>query len=285
MAATAADAPSPSTEARAVAPAIVARGLTCGYGSGDVLRDLCIELRDGEMLGVLGPNGCGKSTMIRALMGVLPPVAGEVLVRGRPLHRYSRRELARTVATVPQAAPQRFAFTVGETVMMGRTAHVGRFAPHSAADRAKVDEALHATDTHHLGRRFVTDLSGGEQQRVAIARALAQDTGILLLDEPTAHLDINHQMDIFDLLLGLCRERRMTVLCVSHDLNVAAEYCDRVALLRDGKVARSGSPEETLTVEALAEVYGIELAVVPNPLSGRPQVVIYRRYGEKRGGR
>jgi len=260
--------------------AISAEGVVAGYHESDVLRGLDLELREGELLGVLGPNGCGKSTLIRALTRVISLRGGLVRIRGRDLSDYSRRELARAVGVVPQAAGTVFAFTVLETVMMGRTPYIGRFQRESDADRARAEDALRSTDSLHLIDRLTTDLSGGELQRVHIARALAQDPEILLLDEPTSHLDINHQIEVFELMARLRDRRGLTVLCVSHDLNFAAEYCDRIALMRDGRVVRAAIPDEAITAEVLHDIYNTDLPVVENAFSGRPHVVI-RRPGKR----
>jgi len=257
--------------------AVEARGLCAGYDSDDVLRGLDLELRPGELLGVLGPNGSGKSTLVRALTGIVPLRQGHVAIDGRPLETYSRRELARTIAVVPQWRDELFHFTVFETVLMGRTPYLRRWQREGARDRAVVDDCLRAADATHLAGRFVTDLSGGEQQRVHIARALAQDTDILLLDEPTTHLDINHQIDIFELLTRLRDQRGLAVLCVLHDLNLAAEYCDRVALIRAGRAVRTGGPQEAITAPVLRQVYGLDLPVVADEFSGRPRVLVRRR--------
>jgi len=179
--------------------AVEARGLCAGYDSDDVLRGLDLELRPGELLGVLGPNGSGKSTLVRALTGIVPLRQGHVAIDGRPLETYSRRELARTIAVVPQWRDELFHFTVFETVLMGRTPYLRRWQREGARDRAVVDDCLRAADATHLAGRFVTDLSGGEQQRVHIARALAQDTDILLLDEPTILL-VSHDRYLIDAL-------------------------------------------------------------------------------------
>jgi len=257
--------------------AVEARGICAGYGDGDVLRGLDLDLRPGELLGVLGPNGSGKSTLVRALTDVIPLRQGHVAIAGRSLQDYSRRELARTVAVVPQWRDELFHFTVFETVLMGRTPYLGRLQREGVRDRAVVEDCLRAADATHLAGRFVTDLSGGEQQRVQIARALAQDTDILLLDEPTTHLDINHQIDIFELLMRLRDQRGLAVLCVLHDLNLAAEYCDRVVLVREGRAVCTGGPREAIAAPVLREVYGLDLPVVTDEVTGRPRVLVRRR--------
>ncbi len=264
-----------------LAAAISAQGITAGYGPDDVLLGVDLDLRDRELLGVLGPNGCGKSTLIRALTAVLPLRSGNVRIHGSPLEHFSRRELARAVAVVPQRRDLLFSFTVFETVMMGRTPHLGRFQREGQTDRDKAEESLRATHALDLADRFVSDLSGGEQQRVHIARALAQDPRILLLDEPTTHLDINHQVEVFELLLRLRDQEGISILCVSHDVNFAAEYCDRIVLMKAGRATAAAPPTEAITPESLREAYDVDLPVAVDEISGRPHVVIRRTAGAR----
>jgi iron complex transport system ATP-binding protein len=262
-----------------LAAAISAQGITAGYGPDDVLLGVDLDLGDRELLGVLGPNGCGKSTLIRALTGILPLRSGNVRIHGDPLEHFSRRALARAVAVVPQRRDLLFSFTAFETVMMGRTPHLNRFQRERQSDRDKAEESLRATHALDLADRFVSDLSGGEQQRVHIARALAQDPRILLLDEPTTHLDINHQIEVFELLLRLRDQEGIAILCVSHDVNFAAEYCDRIVLMKAGRATAAAPPTEAITPESLREAYDVDLPVAVDQVSGRPHVVIRRTTG------
>lgn len=258
-------------------PVLEARGLTCGYEGRTVLRGVDLALRQGDFLGVLGPNGCGKSTLVKALSGVLPLESGEVRLFNRPLTSFSRREIARRLAVVPQSTPLFFSFSVLDIVLMGRTPYLTRWQSEQRADYDIARRALERVDALHLQDRPVTELSSGELQRVVIARALAQEPEILLLDEPTTYLDINHQLEIFEFLQQLNEEHHLTLLCVSHDLNLAAEYCHRLLLLQEGRVFAEGPPEQILTAEHIAEVYRVTLDVHPNPLSGRPQISIASR--------
>jgi len=254
-------------------PILEARGVACGYNGHEVLHGVDLALHAGEFLGIIGPNGSGKSTLIKALTGVLPLNSGEVRVAGRSLREYAPRELARILAVVPQLSVPAFAFTVREMVEMGRHPHQRGFGALGADDRKAVDEAIELTDVAHLQGRPIDRLSSGELQRATIARALAQRPRVLLLDEPTAHLDIGHQLDIFELLVRLDREQGVAVLCISHDLNLAAEYCGRLLLFSVGKVYASGSAAEVVTAQNLAAVYGTLVRVESNPYSGQPFVL------------
>lgn len=262
------------SEASPTQPAALARDLRCAYDGREVLHGLDLELASGEFLGVLGPNGSGKSTLLRAMTGVLPLTAGEVRLFGRPLRELKRREIARRVGVVPQAGTTPFEFTVREVVGMGRTPHIGRLHGETDNDRAAVEAALERTDTRELADRLLSELSGGEAQRVIIARALAQEPELLLLDEPTAFLDLSHQVEVFELLRGLNRGESMTVLCVSHDVNLASLYCDRLVLLRDGVVADEGRPDDVITPERIKDVYGASVLVDNATPSGRPRVTL-----------
>jgi iron complex transport system ATP-binding protein len=253
-----------------------AHGLVAGYGSRPVLRGLGLRLGPGALLGVVGPNGSGKSTLIRALTGRLPLREGSVLVGGRPVSALEGPALAREIAVVPQATPLHFAYTVREVVAMGRYARRGPFLPLSREDHDWIDRALDWTDTTALQHRPAAELSGGELQRVILARALAQDTPLLLLDEPTAHLDLGHQLDTFELLGRLCRTEGKTVLCVSHDLNLSAEFFEHLVLLSEGRIHAEGPPSEVITGDHLRAVYGASVVIRPNPYSGRPVIVVNR---------
>ena len=250
------------------------RDLSCGYGGTPVLRDVSFRVDAGEMLGVIGPNGCGKTTLLRAVSGVLRRSAGDVRLDGRSLDAFSRRALARRVACVSQDVIVDFSFEVREIAAMGRAPYINRFGWETAHDRAVVERALVQADVGHLADRVLTDLSGGERQRAFIAMALAQEPRLLLLDEPTSHLDINHQIAILDIVRGLNREQGVTVLMVSHDLNLAAEYCGRLLMLRGGEVAHRGTPDEVLTQGNIRDVYGAEVRMETNPATGRPHVIL-----------
>lgn len=248
-------------------------GLRFGFGAQEVLRGLAFEVRQGEVLGVLGPNGSGKSTLLKLLRGALVPGSGRVLLDGRPVHRYSRRALARWIAVVPQAMAVPFPFTVWETVAMGRFAYRRALSGPTRADRAAVERALAWTDALHLAGRAVTELSGGELQRVFLARALAQEAPVLLLDEVTSHLDIRHRLQVAELLARLNREEGRTVVHVTHDFDLAAEISHRLLLLGPlGEPEALGPPREVLRPERLHRAFGISVRVEPDPLTGGPRV-------------
>lgn len=255
--------------------------LRFAYGERVVLDGVSLALSAGEMLGVIGPNGSGKSTLLRLLSGVRAPLAGEVRVWGRRLADLSRRALGRTIAVVPQETSIEFPFSVTEVVLMGRSPHLSGFALESERDVQVAHEAMRRTGVLDLARRAVHELSGGERQRVILARALAQEADILLLDEPAAFLDIRHQVELYDLLQDLQDEGK-SIITVLHDLNLAALYCDRVALLKAGRVMRVGGPAAVITHAALAEVYETDVQVETNPVTGAVNVLpLGRRQRER----
>lgn len=264
---------------------IRAEGLAFGYsGRPPVLQGLDLAVARGEVLGILGPNGCGKSTLLRLLRGALAPTRGRVLLFGREVHRQARRDVARRLAVVPQATAPTFPYRVEEVVALGRFARReglgGLGAGGAAADRVAVARAMRLTDTEHLVGRAVTELSGGELQRVVLARALAQEPECLLLDEATSHLDLDHRLGVAELLGRLNREEGLTVVQVSHDLDLAAETSHRLLLLSaEGRPVALGPPEAVLTTEHLRAVYRVEVRVDPNPYTGRPRVLPLLRLG------
>jgi iron complex transport system ATP-binding protein len=232
---------------------------------------LSFAVERGEVFGVIGPNSAGKTSLLRLLTRVLEPQRGEILLDGRPVRALPPWELARRVAVVPQEAPRPFPFSVEQLVLMGRYPHApGRFFE-DAADVAAARAAMAATGTLELGRVPLEQLSGGERQRALLARALAQEPRLLVLDEPTAHLDLRYQAETAALLRRLNAERGMTILLVSHDLNLAAELCDRLLLLNAGEVARVGTPGEVLEQALLEDVFGCRVTV-DKSASGRPVV-------------
>lgn len=255
-------------------PAVLqACGVECGYNGRKVLAGMDLSLHRGEFLAVLGPNGSGKTTLLRALAGVLPLMSGQVLLEGRPISAMPRQQVARTMAVVPQLSTPPFEFTVREMVAMGRSPHLGRLQAERPEDREAVAEALSLTGTSHLAARPVTELSGGELQRVTIARALAQQAPIMLLDEPGAFLDLNHQLHIFNLLVELNVNQSRSILCISHDVNLASEYAQRLVLMQQGRVVCHGAPEQVLTADNILQVYGCRVEVDHSP-SGRPRITL-----------
>lgn len=262
-------------------PAYALRELTFGYdtrfrdNSESVLKAVTCSIDSGKILGILGPNGSGKSTLLKVLARVLRPRSGTVELFGDPLSRLSQAEVARQVALVPQETLQIFPFTIAEMVLMGRFPHhqgYGGWHWEDADDWRIAHQAMEDLDVVHLGSRLVTDVSGGERQRAVIARALTQEPQVLLLDEPTAFLDLHHQLDIARILRRLNRERGLTVILVSHDLNLASQYCDQLMMLHRGQIMEVGSPREVLRPDLLESIYGCQVLVDRHPQSGLPRV-------------
>jgi iron complex transport system ATP-binding protein len=239
-------------------------GVGVSIGRASLLRDVSLTVRPGEWLGVIGPNGAGKSTLLRAIAGLVRSV-GNIEVGGEDSARLGRRGRARLVALVPQAPVVPAGMTVGDYVMLGRTPHLNLLVMERPGDHAVVREVLEQLDLVALSTRAVDTLSGGEQQRVFIARALAQQTGILLLDEPTTSLDIGHQQDVLDLVDRLRHDRGLAVITTMHDLTLAGHYPDRLALLAGGEVVASGPPEVVLTEDNLARHYDVEVRLLHSP--------------------
>jgi iron complex transport system ATP-binding protein len=227
------------------------RGIRAGYGEEDVLHGIDFALRAGEVLAVVGPNGCGKSTLLRAVTGLIPLRGGEVTLGGEKLENLTAMERARRCAVQPQVEAPLFDYTVGQFVLLGRHPHRAPLALATEADRGAALQALSATDLAGLRERSIRTLSTGEWQRALLARALAQETPVLLLDEPAAHLDPGHRYTVHILLRRLAREQQRAVLCVSHDLNLASEFSDRLLMMSEGRVVAAGTPEEVLTAENL----------------------------------
>jgi iron complex transport system ATP-binding protein len=248
-------------------------GLSVFYGSRRVLHDISLEVGGGEVLALIGPNGAGKSTLVRAVSGVIPAAAGAVRTDGHDLLALPPMRRARALAVVPQAVSIPPAFTVWETVLLGRTPYLNFLGQISAGDEEIVRRALARVDALELADRRVGELSGGEQQRVLLARALAQSTPILLMDEPTAHLDLQHQILLMELVRGLAHEEGLAILIALHDLNLAARYADRVALLVEEKIRAVGTPVQVMTPEAISAAYGLPVSVVAHPFEDVPLVL------------
>lgn len=249
------------------------QSLSVGYGSHQVLYDINLHIRSGEIVALIGPNGAGKTTLIRVVSGVIHPQSGNLFAKGEDLVRMASAQRARKLSVVPQARNLPEMYTVRQTVLLGRTPYIGWLGQSSERDLVRVRWALERTETLELADRRIGELSGGEQQRVLLARALAQETPILLLDEPTAHLDLHHQTTILDLVYTLTRENNLTVLMALHDLNLAAIYADRVALLVDGHLRAVGTPNEVLTSDQLSDAYRLPLHVISHPDYGLPLVL------------
>lgn len=235
--------------------------LAFGYNGKQVIEDISLELSLGRFYGILGPNGSGKSTFMDLLTGRLAPRTGRITYKDRNLNTYSRRELARELALVPQNFHINFPYTAHEVVMMGRYPRMPRFSPPSAEDLAAVDRAMARAGIADFKQRYLTEMSGGERQRVIIARALAQDTPVLLLDEATANLDIRHALKVLDEVAADVKSGRLTAVAVFQDINLAAAYCDILIFFKDGRLAGHGPTETVLTEGMLRTVFGVNAAV------------------------
>lgn len=258
------------------APLLSLSNVRFSYGPAPILLDVSLEVEAGEIVGLLGRNGCGKTTALRLIMGTLRPDAGEIRVAGRSRDAWSRRDLARQLALVPQELEVAFDFSVEELVLLGRAPHVGWMRGHTPDDHAAAHEAMLAVGIDQLAARPYRRLSGGEKQRVALAMALAQESRLLLLDEPTHNLDLAQQALFFEALRGLARDRGLSGLAVIHDVNLASLWCDRLLMLADSRIIAGGAPESVLTPENLRRCYDVEARVLPHPESGQPQVFLSR---------
>jgi len=257
---------------------IQVENLHFGYRSCPVLQDINLEVKEGEILSILGPNGCGKSTLLRLLRGTLTPDQGQIAWRGKQTTRLSRKTMAKLAAVVPQSTEAQFPFPVQEMVAMGRFSCRSGLFGKDRHQRKAVERALALTDTIHLAERIVTDLSGGELQRVILARALAQETPVLLLDEASSNLDLEHRLEFSELLIRLNHELGTTVIQISHDLDQAAEISHRILMLDDtGAIVALGNPAEVFTAETLRMAFRVEAKVENNPYTGTPCVYPLRR--------
>jgi len=244
------------------------------YGEQWVLRGIDFTVEKGDFLGIIGPNGSGKTTLLRVIDGILAPQEGAVLLEGTEIGKLRREALARSVAVVPQYSALAFPFSVEEVVLMGRAPHLGRWRFEGDEDNRIARKAMEMTDTLGLAARDMESLSGGERQRVLIARALAQEPRLMLLDEPTAFLDIRHQVDFFDRIRSLNRDRGLTVIAVTHDINLAAHYCDRIILLKDGRIGAAGPVDAVITEENIRETYETRVMVDRHPRTGSPRITL-----------
>ncbi|WP_116451454.1 ABC transporter ATP-binding protein [Blastococcus litoris] len=257
---------------------LTAEELTLAYGERTVIEGLDLVVPAGRITGIVGANACGKSTLLRSMSRLLAPRVGHVLLDGRSVHRMPAKELARTLGLLPQSPIAPEGITVADLVGRGRHPHQGVFTRWSREDDAAVAAALEATQTTELAERSVDELSGGQRQRVWIAMALAQQTDLLLLDEPTTFLDVAHQVEVLDLLTDLNRTRGTTVVMVLHDLNLAARYADHLVALADGRVHAVGQPAEVLTEDTVRAVFGLDSRVISDPTSGRPLMLPIGRH-------
>lgn len=253
---------------------IRATDLKFSYGAFPTLSGLSFSIETGDFIGIVGPNGSGKSTLLRVLSKLLQPASGSIAIDDTRLDDLSLRQLATRMAVVGSEAQFAFPFPVRDVVMMGRTPFLGRFSAPSATDHQIVEGAMRKTESWEFRDRYIHELSSGERQRVLLARALAQAPKILLLDEPTAHLDLHYEIEIFRILKTLNERDRLTVVAVSHNLNLVAEFCNRILLLVHGACRCIGTPGEVLTPDLLEEVFRIQCHIEKNPFSGAPNIVL-----------
>lgn len=263
---------------------LATRELTLAYGDRTIIDRLDLEIASGGLTAIIGANGCGKSTLLRAMARLLSPVAGDVFLDDQPLANRPSREVARILGLLPQSPIAPEGITVSDLVGRGRHPHQGLLAKWSERDYEAVAEALSATGTADLADRVVDELSGGQRQRVWIAMVLAQETDVLLLDEPTTFLDVAHQVEVLDLLTDLNRDRGSTIVMVLHDMNLASRYADHLFALRDGRVVASGTPADVMSADLIREVFDLESEVIVDPVSGTPLVLPRGRHHTRTEG-
>ncbi len=259
-------------EAKKAMSILEVRGLSAGYDDGFVINGISLVIAPGEFVAILGRNGSGKSTLVKAAQNLLGNVRGEVRCGGEDVFPMGPRRVAAKIAYVPQMAEPVFEYTVEEIVLMGRFARQGRFEKASAEDAEAVAEAMRLTDVAGMREKRLSQLSGGERQRVFIARALAQDTPLLLLDEPSSHLDISYQVEIYGILKGLQKDRGKAVVVAEHNINLAAAYAERLVFLKDGALAAEGGVAETVTAENILAIFGADVDIRRNARSGLPEI-------------
>jgi iron complex transport system ATP-binding protein len=252
--------------------------LSLGYGDRLIVDGLSVEIPIGQVTMIIGANGCGKSTLLRGLARLLAPTAGSVLLDGQSVHAMPSKEVAKVLGLLPQTPVAPEGITVADLVGRGRYPHQGWFRHWSAADDRAVAEALTATDTLELADRPIEEMSGGQRQRVWIAMALAQETDLLLLDEPTTYLDLSHQVEVLDLLTDLNRRRGTTVVIVMHDLNLACRYADHLIAMRDGRIAQQGTPADVITPSTMRSIFSMKATIINDPVSHTPTVIPIGRH-------
>ena len=257
------------------------RDLEFRYREKPVLDGASLEIRSGEVFGILGPNGCGKTTLLKNLNKNLSPCGGCVLLDGDVLEDIKKKDVAKKIAVVPQTNEIHFSFTVRDVVSMGRMPFQGMMSGESEEDKRIVDDAIRQTGLERLADRHINTMSGGERQRVIIARAIAQTPQIILMDEPTLHLDISMQFDALNLVYRLAKENGLTVIIVSHDLPMVARYCDRILMIHDHKIHALGTPEEVLTPDNMRIVFNVDAELRYDEKIGRNTVILHDSYGPR----
>lgn len=261
--------------------AVQAESLSFSYDETPVLREIDLTVSKGEFLSLLGPNGAGKTTLFNLLSGLYKPVVGAVKIFGRNIGTLHQKEKARLLGVVPQETTANFDFTNLEIVLMGRVVHTSRFGNESADDIREALAAMKRTETEHLAHRGFMEVSGGEKQRVVLAQVLAQETSIMLLDEPTSKLDINYQIEIMQLIKDIKKERDLTVIAIFHDMNLAAQFADRIVFIKEGRIVGDDTPEEILTPHIIRSVYNARVMVERDPHSDKPLIVPLYHFSEE----
>jgi len=246
--------------------------LSCGYGEKVVLKGISFQMEEGEFLGIIGPNGAGKSTLLKTILRIIPPLKGRIFFRDKDISKFSRIMLAQEIAYVPQQTQVWFSFSVMEILKMGRYPFLRRYKSEAKKDLDIIQEKIKLTGIENLVYSNLEELSWGERQMVFITRALIQEPKLLFLDEPTAHLDVGHEIKIFDLLYRLNRQNNISIISVLHDLNLASQYCDRLLILFDGRIEKFGKPEEVLDYRTIEKIYDTVVIVKENPITKRPYV-------------
>ncbi len=249
------------------------KNISFAYGNKDVLNAISLDIAEGDFISIIGPNGSGKSTLIKIINNIYQPKTGEVLLRDKIIGSYKIKDIAKEISLVPQEVDINYDFTVEDIVAMGRYAHLKTFGSESEEDYKIIEEAMILTNVYGLKDRKVTEISGGEKQRTMIAKAIAQDSNIILLDEPTSSLDMNHQIEIMEFLTKLNKEKKLTVITVLHDVNLASRYSNKLILIKDGRIIDRGSPEEVITEENMRDAYNLEAAIDLNRYTNKTYLV------------
>lgn len=257
---------------------IEVKNLSYSVDGHKILTNISTKIKKSSFTSIIGPNGSGKSTFLRHLLKILPPRHNTIYIENQDVTSLNFRDLSKKIASVPQNTTVDFDFSVMDIVLMGRAPHLGRFQEETSKDLEIVEHAMEMTNTWHLKDRSIHTLSGGERQRVIISRALAQQSTIMMLDEPISHLDIHHQVEVLNITKELCRARNLTVITVLHDLNLAIQYSDYLILLDQGQIVAEGLPEAVVTKKNIQDVYGIEVWMITNPLTGKPHIIPITKY-------
>lgn len=253
--------------------AVTVEGVSFAFDQEEILKNIDLKIEKGKFYSILGPNGSGKTTLVKNICKTLTVKQGSIYVEERDIKILSSKAMAKEMALVPQNTTVEFDFSVEDIVLMGRTPYIGRFSSESEEDLKIAQEAMEATNTWQLRHKSINSLSGGERQRVIVARAITQSTDIILLDEPISNLDIYHQVEILNAIKQLNLKKGITIITVLHDLNLAAAYSDQIIMMHEGRVHSWGTPEEILVEDKIKEVYGIDVQVIKNPVSGKPHVI------------